>query len=125
MKQESRSAGDKSPPSASHSLDNHELAADVTVLAAVGSETRYEILRLVAAMEGDVCVCELEPAVDVGQSAISQALSTLHDADLLTRRKQGRWRYYNTTTLAERLLGVLDTSRSLGERPGLGGRSHE
>lgn len=94
-----------------HSLSNRDRDVDVETLAAVSNETRYEALRLVAAGEGGVCGCELKPTLDVSQGAVSQALSRLHDAGLLTRRKEGRWRYYDLTNRAERLLSVLDTTR--------------
>lgn len=94
-----------------HSLTESELADDVATLAAVGNDTRYEALRLVAAAEGGACVCEIEPALGVSQSAVSQALSRLYTAGLVTRRKEGRWRYYSATARAQRLLDVLDETR--------------
>jgi len=63
-----------------HSLSDRDLEVDVETLAAVGSETRYGALRLVAASEGGTCGCELEPALGVSQGAVSQALSRLYDA---------------------------------------------
>lgn len=97
---------------AEHSLSERELNADVRTLAAVGSDTRYEALRLIAAAEDGVCGCELEPTLGVSQGAVSQALSRLYAADLVTRRKDGRWRYYSATPRAERLLDVLDETRT-------------
>jgi ArsR family transcriptional regulator len=94
-----------------HSLARSELASDVQVLSALGNDTRYEALRLIADTEGDVCVCELEPALAVSQSAISQALSRLHTAGLVSRRKDGRWRYYAATPRATALLDALDEAR--------------
>lgn len=105
-----------------HALSDRDLEFDVETLATVGNRTRYETLRLVAAADGGVCGCEVEPALDVSQGAISQALSRLHDADLLTRRKEGRWRYYDATPRAERLLSVLDGTRPNADG-GSGGRS--
>ncbi len=96
---------------ASHSLTEEQLAADVQTLTALGSDTRYEVLRLIAGSEEGVCVCELEPVLGVSQSAISQALSRLFGAGLVDRRKEGRWRYYTATPRAERLLTVLDETR--------------
>lgn len=96
-----------------HSLAERELAADVQTLAAVGNETRYEALRLVAETDGGACGCELEPALGVSQGAVSQALSRLYAAGLVSRRTEGRWRYYSVTPRAERLLEVLDETRGL------------
>lgn len=94
-----------------HTLTGEELSTDVRTLAAVGNDTRYETLRLVSSGDGGVCGCEIEPSLDVSQGAVSQALSKLHAADLVTRRTEGRWRYYETTERAERLLDVLDETR--------------
>jgi len=97
--------------SVGHGLTEPEVAADVELLSALGNDTRYETLRLVAAADGDICVCELEPALGVSQGAVSQALSRLFSAGLVDRRKEGRWRYYAATPHAERLLAVLDETR--------------
>jgi ArsR family transcriptional regulator len=94
--------------SVGHGLTESEVAADVELLSALGNDTRYETLRLVAAADEDICVCELEPALGVSQGAVSQALSRLFSAGLVDRRKEGRWRYYAATSRAERLLAVLD-----------------
>ncbi|WP_224450605.1 ArsR/SmtB family transcription factor [Haloprofundus salilacus] len=96
---------------AAHVLTESELASDVQLLSALGNDTRYEALRLIADTDGDVCVCELEPALGVSQSAISQALSRLYAAGLVSRRKEGRWRYYAPTPRAEALLNTLDETR--------------
>ena len=71
--------------------------------AALANETRYRILLLADAADGGVCGCELEPHLDVKQSSISQSLS---------RRKEGRWRYYDTTAVAESLLAAIDEGRA-------------
>ena len=98
---------------AQHSLTESELASDVQVLTALGNDTRYEALRLIADADADggVCVCELEPALGVSQSAVSQALSRLYAAGLVSRRKDGRWRYYAVTPRAMALLNTLDETR--------------
>jgi len=80
--------------------------------AALANETRYRILLLADAADGGVCGCELEPHLDVKQSSISQSLSRLRTSGLLSRRKEGRWRYYDTTAAAESLLGAIDEERS-------------
>lgn len=96
---------------AEHTLSETELAADVQVLSALGNDTRYEALRLVADSDGELCVCEIEPSLGVSQGAVSQALSRLYAAGLVSRRKEGRWRYYAATPRAEALLATLDETR--------------
>ncbi|AHG03410.1 regulatory protein ArsR [Halobacterium sp. DL1] len=97
--------------SVSHELSEQALAADVDTLATLGNDTRYEALRLIADADNAVCVCEIEPALGVSQSAVSQALSRLFSAGLVDRRKEGRWRYYTATPRADRILDVLDETR--------------
>ena len=97
---------------ATHELTEDAIREDVRVLSAVGNETRYETLRYIAgAGEKGACVCELPPLVGVTQSTVSTALSRLHEAGLLDRRKEGRWRYYTVTEEAEGLLETLDSRR--------------
>lgn len=94
-------------------LSDDVVEADVGLLSVVSNETRYRSLRLVAeAGAGEVCVCTLQSDLDVSQSAVSQALARLRQAGLVTRRKEGRWRYYGTTDRAERLLNALDDIRT-------------
>ena len=87
---------------------------------ALSAETRLDIVRLLVAAEDELCVCELEPLVDVSDSAVSHALSTLTDAGLVERRKEGRWRYYRPTERAAALLAAVD-----GEADGTAGGAAE
>ncbi|MFC6758085.1 MULTISPECIES: ArsR/SmtB family transcription factor [Haloarcula] len=88
-----------------------DLEADVGVLSALANETRYKIVRILHVADGELCVCEFSPLLDVSDSAISHALSQLTDAGLLRRRKDGKWRKYRTTARATALLVALDGSR--------------
>jgi ArsR family transcriptional regulator len=89
-------------------VDTERIAADVQLLSAMGNDTRYELLRLIDGSDSEVCVCDLEGAVGVTQGAVSQALSRLHSAGLVTRRKEENWRYYGLTEDATALLDALD-----------------
>lgn len=88
-----------------------DYAADLAALRTLGDDTRYRLVRILSAADGELCVCEFNPLFDVSESAISHALSDLVDAGLVTRRKDGTWRYYRTTERAERLVAVLDATR--------------
>lgn len=94
-----------------HGLTAHDIELDVQVFSALANDTRYEILRLLAANDGEVCACDVVPQLDVNQSTSSRALKALYQADLVDRRKDGRWRYYTTTPRAEKLLTAIDTTR--------------
>lgn len=93
-----------------HGLDEQRVAADVEKFAAVANQTRYEILRALDVSDDEICACELAPGLDVGQSTVSRALKQLNQAGLVSRRKEGRWRYYSTTDQATALLAAVDES---------------
>lgn len=65
-------------------------AADV--FHALSDATRLRILALLR--DGERCVCELQAALDTGQSLLSFHLKTLRDAGLVSYRKEGRWAHY-------------------------------
>ncbi|MFB6083404.1 MAG: ArsR/SmtB family transcription factor [Halorientalis sp.] len=88
-----------------------DYATDLAALKTLGDDTRYEIVRLLTGAGRELCVCEIDPVVDVSDSAISHALSDLREAGLVTRRKDGTWRYYEATDRAEALLAALDETR--------------
>lgn len=88
-----------------------DLSPDLNALKALSTETRHTIVRLLAAAERDLCVCEFEPLLDVSDSAVSHALTDLREAGLVTRRKDGQWRYYGVTPRAVAVLDALDGTR--------------
>ncbi len=92
-------------------LDADVVSNDVRTLSALGNETRYRLVRLLVEADDELCVCEITPLVAVSDSAVSHALSTLVDAGLVTKRKDGRWRKYRATNRARAILTVLDGSR--------------
>ena len=67
-----------------------DVESDLAALTALANDTRYRIVSLLAAEDDELCVCEFAPLLDVSDSAISHALSDLHDAGLVSRRKEGR-----------------------------------
>jgi ArsR family transcriptional regulator len=73
--------------------DADELAAAFKALA---DPARLRLLSLIAnASAGEVCACELVPALGRSQPTVSHHLSTLVDAGLLTREKRGKWAWYS------------------------------
>lgn len=98
-----------------HDLPDGAVESDARTLAAMGNETRYEVLRLLAGADGPVCSCDLAPALGVAQSTTSRGLTALYDAGLVDRRKDGRWRFYTTTPRAETMLSAIDATR--GDAP--------
>lgn len=89
-------------------IEGESLESELAVLAVLADETRYRILRIL--LESDErCVCELDALLEVSDSAVSHALRKLERADLVSRRKEGRWRIYAPTERAERLVSALRT----------------
>ena len=108
------------PDRAEERLDavlSRSIEEETELFAALANETRYRILLFIWKAEGSVCGCELEPRLDVKQSSISQSLSKLRRAGLLSRTKEGRWRYYETTELAEELLTLLASKTRASKIP--------
>lgn len=87
---------------------NEDVESDVRVFSALANETRYEILRVLDRADEELCVCEVNVVIDAAEPTISQALSKLVDAGLVTRRKDGRWRTYRATRRATALLATFD-----------------
>ena len=91
-------------------LGTARVAAELDVVSALANETRYTLTRVLVAAGEELCVCELNAVVDVSESGLSHALSTLVDAGLVEDRKDGRWKMYRATNRAVALVTVLDGS---------------
>ncbi len=91
-------------------IEAEQVEAELDVLSALANETHLTLVRALVAAEGELCVCELDAFVDVSESAISHALSTLTEAGLVSGRKDGRWKKYRATDRAVALVTVLDGS---------------
>lgn len=64
------------------------------VFAAIASPVRRDMLRLMA--QEEVPVTRIAAAFDLSLSAASQHLAILHEANLVSVRKDGRQRFYRT-----------------------------
>jgi len=78
---------------------------------ALADETRLKLLHLVR--NDEVCVCDLVAAMGMPQGTLSHHLLLLHQAGLVSARKQGRWNYYRATPLAFEPMRVF----AAAERP--------
>jgi ArsR family transcriptional regulator len=82
-------------PLARPTLTDDQAADLERVFKALADRNRVKILNvLVQAGEQDVCVCDLMPALGVGQSTVSYHLKQLVDAGLLERERRGTFGYY-------------------------------
>lgn len=65
----------------------------LTRFQALAEDTRFRIVQLLTG--GERCVCELQDALDAGQSRLSFHLRKLKDAGIVSDRPDGRWVYYS------------------------------
>ncbi len=72
--------------------DSESITRMAAVFQALQSDTRLKILFLLRQKE--MCVCELEQALNVTQSAISHGLRTLRQLDLVRVRREGKFTIY-------------------------------
>ena len=76
-----------------HELPDNNTLYDLADLFKIfGDTTRVKILY--ALFESELCVCALAELLDVSQSAVSHQLRVLKDAELVTRRRDGKTNTY-------------------------------
>lgn len=82
------------------------LARLVQVHKAIGHPVRLRLLAMLRG--GPLCVCQMTVVVKLAASTVSEHLSELRKAGLVTERKEGRWVEYR---LSDSLLreGLLDS----------------
>lgn len=68
------------------------------LLGTLAYETRIRLLRILAVIEEEVCVCELEDALDIPQYSTSKHLNKLKDQGLVESRREGTWAYYSLSS---------------------------
>ncbi len=71
---------------------DNNLRALLRITGALSDETRVRILMMLDIAE--LCVCQITAALNLAPSTVSKHLSILEDADLILRRKSGRWVFY-------------------------------
>jgi ArsR family transcriptional regulator, arsenate/arsenite/antimonite-responsive transcriptional repressor len=82
------------------------LARLVQVHKAIGHPVRLRLLAMLRT--GPLCVCQMTVVVKLAASTVSEHLSELRKAGLLTERKEGRWVEYRLSDSALRE-GLLDS----------------
>jgi ArsR family transcriptional regulator len=64
------------------------------VAKALADPIRLQLVDVLRKHAGQVCVCELIPLFDVGQSTVSHHLKVLREAGLVDSERRGLWAYY-------------------------------
>jgi len=91
-------------------LDNLDwLQKRLNVCKAVANSTRLHILDLLR--DGEKCVCELLPLLEMEQSNVSQHLNILRNAGIVTSRKKGQHVLYKVRN--EKIFDVMDALDSM------------
>ncbi len=88
----------------SNVLDRKWLAA---AFKALSDPTRLRIVRLLAANQAQLCVCELVDSLQERQYTISRGLRLLEQAGLVEGEKDGRWVYYSLVEADSSTRGLL------------------
>jgi ArsR family transcriptional regulator, arsenate/arsenite/antimonite-responsive transcriptional repressor len=70
----------------------NNLRGFLNITGAISDETRIRILMILDIHE--LCVCQITETLELAPSTISKHLSILENADLISRRKVGRWVFY-------------------------------
>ena len=74
------------------------------IFKALADPIRLEILQLLR--EGEKCVCEIVPQLEIAQPLVSRHLKVLKDCGLVKDRKDGNRRIYSVTD--SRIFNVID-----------------
>ncbi len=81
---------------------------DVTRFKALADDTRLILLLTLLHADAPVCVCNLLPAVGVGQATVSHHLKVLREAGLVAVDRRGIWAHYEVApTMREWLRAIL------------------
>jgi ArsR family transcriptional regulator len=85
---------------------NHALA----VLKALADGTRFDVFRLIAVQDGEICACDIVDRFDVSQPTIAHHLKVLREAGLITVSRRGVWAWYAVDPAGLEALGSLPES---------------
>jgi ArsR family transcriptional regulator len=98
------------PPMVQQRLDATAAVNLSAAFKALGDPVRLQLMSMIAsAPGGEVCVCDLTPAFEVGGSTISHHLKILREAGLVDAERRASWVYYRPRPALMRQLGTLLT----------------
>lgn len=64
----------------------------IKVMKALSDPNRVKIVKML--QQRDLCVCEINKALDITQPSVSKHMKILEEADLVQRHKDGQWVNY-------------------------------
>jgi ArsR family transcriptional regulator, arsenate/arsenite/antimonite-responsive transcriptional repressor len=103
------------PPLLDQAISESDAELAAQAFRALSDPTRVRLLSMVAsAPDGEVCVCELVPRLEVSQPTVSHHLKVLHDAGILERERRGSWAYYRLRPGATEAIAKALTPATVG-----------
>ena len=75
-------------------------------IGAINDETRLRILSFIA-INGEVCVCDIENSFEMIQSRVSRHLKILKEAGFIKVDRRGRWAYYSIRNPLDKFRQVI------------------
>ena len=81
-------------PVAEPSTTGEEAIRLAAIAKALGDPVRLQLVDVLRANAGQVCVCELGPLFDLAQPTISHHLKVLREAGIVGSERRGLWAYY-------------------------------
>lgn len=81
-------------PVAVPAISSEQAEAIARVAKVLSDPIRVQLIDVLSAHAGEVCVCELVPLFDVSQPTLSHHLRKLRDAGVVGMEKRGLWSYY-------------------------------
>jgi ArsR family transcriptional regulator len=98
-------------PLAGATLDQEQAADLETVLKALADRHRLRIINMLLVADGDpVCVCEIQPTLELSQGTVSHHLKQLVDAGIVERETRGTYSYF--TLVPGALAAVKDVFKA-------------
>ncbi|GAB6072125.1 metalloregulator ArsR/SmtB family transcription factor [Venenivibrio stagnispumantis] len=82
------------------------------VYYALADDIRLKILKLLYDYN-ELCVCQLQPVLNISQPNLSFHLRILRDSNLVNLKKEGKWSYYSLNKENEILKANLDFIKNL------------
>ena len=82
----------------------------IKIMKALSDPNRIKIIKML--QEREMCVCEVQAALDISQPSVSKHLKILEDSELVNSRREGLWVNYSladgkSSPYAATLLGNL------------------
>jgi ArsR family transcriptional regulator len=81
-------------PVAHPAIDTNQADRLATLAKALGDPVRIQLMDVLSAHAGEVCVCELVPLFDLSQPTVSHHLKVLREAGLVGSERRGLWAFY-------------------------------